>query len=255
MKGFHAQLISSSAASGVSPAPLMATTLMFILTAASFGRYAFFALLPLAAYPAYLAALAGISAGRLIYKLLPLSPFILFVAAANLFFDEGQVLIAGVDIPAGWLSFSTITLKFLLTVGAVTATASLAGFDALCRELASLGLPQLLVDQFFLFYRYVNLVGSEASNVVRARLFRGGSISVGESGNIFGPLAIRCFARSRGIHRALRCRGYEEILFDGKSKGRRWSFSDKIFVLVWAVLFAAVRLGLPAMTGALIMGK
>jgi len=212
-------------------------------------------MLPLAAYPIYLSVLAQISAKQMFVKLLRLSPFVFFVGAWNIFFDEGNIVIAGVWLPAGWLSFFTLALKFMLSVSAVVAMVSLTGFAALCRAVAGAGLPRILTDQVFLFYRYVKLVGDEARNIVRARVFRGGALSLGESGNILGPLALRCFARSRRIYDALECRGYDGLISNGKSARRYFKFSDRIFVTVWIFIFIAVRLNLPAIIGGFVLGK
>lgn len=233
--------VRPGAARSYSVLPLLLTTLVFVLITASFGRYDFFGMLPLAAYPLYLTLLANTNIKHVSRKLLRLSVFVLFIGVWNVFFDKSAITLFGVTVRAGWLSFAAITLKLLLTAGSVLAMFSLAGFDAICRALASLGLPSVLVDQFFLFYRYIALITGEARNIIRSRLFRGGKISVSQSGNICGPLILRCAARSGRIHSALACRGYAEEIYDGKNRRTGINFSDKIFVVVWIVLFLAVR--------------
>ncbi len=52
------------------------------------------------------------------------------------------------------------------------------GFDGLCRTAASVGLPDVLVTQLFLLHRYIRLLVEETHNIVRARVFRGGKITV-----------------------------------------------------------------------------
>lgn len=229
--------------------PLLLVTLAFALITSSFGRYDFFNMLPLAAYPLYLTLLAGPAAWRALRGLLPLSVFIIFIGIWNIFFDKNVVTLLGVEIGAGWLSLASLILKFLLTGGAVLAMFSLTGFDSICRALATSGFPAILTGQLFLFYRYAALVTSETRNVIRARLFRGGRISVSQSGNICGPLILRCAARSRRIHSALDCRGRAEMIYKGKSTQTRFVFSDKIFGVVWISLFLAVRLGLASIIG------
>lgn len=229
--------------------PLLLVTLIFALITASFGRYDFFNMLPLAAYPLYLTLLAGLGARRALRRLLPLSVFILFVGVWNIFLDKNTVNLLGVEVGAGWLSLASLTLKFLLTGVAVLAMFSLSGFDSICRAIAASGFPAVLSDQFFLFYRYVALITGETRNVIRARLFRGGRISISQSGNICGPMIMRCAARSERIHRALDCRGRAEVMRKGKSTQTRFVFSDKIFGVAWISLFLAVRLGLASLVG------
>lgn len=238
-----------AAARPCSVLPLLLVTMSFALITSSFGRYDFFNMLPLAAYPLYLTLLAGLSVKRALRGLLPLSFFIFFVGIWNVFLDKNVVTLLGAEISAGWLSFASLTLKFLLTAGAVLAMFSLTGFDAVCRALASSGLPAVLADQLFLFYRYVALITGETRNVIRARVFRGGRISVPQSGNICGPLILRCAARSKRIHLALDCRGRAEVIYKGKSTQTRFVFSDKIFGVVWISLFLAIRFGMASIIG------
>lgn len=245
--------VEAASARPCSVLTLLLVTLAFVLILTSFGRYSFFGMLPLAAYPLYLALLAGISAKRLLCKLLPLSLFVIFIGAWNVFSDKSVITLFGVTIGAGWLSLANITLKFLLTVAAVLAMFALTGFDAICRTLASLSFPQFLTDQLFLFYRHIALISTETRNIIRARLFRGGRTSVSQSGNICGPLILRCAARSRRIHSALACRGSTDVIYIKKSTSTRMSFSDKIFGVAWIVLFFAVRFDVASVIGDLIL--
>lgn len=235
------------------PTLLLFVTLFFALITASFGRYAFFAMLPLAAYPLYLNVLAKTGFKKIVFTLLPLSLFVFFIGMWNVFFDKSVIVVLGVSVPAGWISFATIMLKFLLAVSSVTAMIALTGFDAICRSLASVGLPSVLVNQFFLFYRYVRLINDEARNIIRARLFRGGDISLPQSGNICGPLVLRCSARAERIYDALACRGYRDVIYHGKGAVPSWNFSDRIFGTVCAALFIAVRFNLASVIGGLVL--
>lgn len=232
---------------------LLLVTIVFVSVLTSFGRYSFFGMLPLAAYPIYLTSLAGMSAKRLFRKLLPLSLFVIFIGAWNVFSDKSVITLFGVTIGAGWLSLAAIALKFLLTAGAVLAMFALTGFDAICRVFASLSFPQFLTDQFFLFYRHIALISAETRNIIRARLFRGGRISVSQSGNICGPLILRSAARSRRIHSALACRGYTDVIFTEKRTRTRVGFSDRIFGVVWIAFFFAVRFDLASAIGDMVL--
>lgn len=235
------------------PALFLLLTLFFALITASFGRYGFFAMLPLAAYPIYLCVLAGIGAGRMFFRLLPLSFFVFFIGVWNIFFDQAEISVFGLTLSAGWLSFATIMLKFLLASCSVIAMISLTGFDSLCRSLSLLGLPQMLINLLFLFYRYINLITAEARNIIRARLFRGGKISLPQSGNILGPLVLRCFTRSRRIHEALGCRGYRDVIYCEKDTMLSCDFSDKIFGAAWGFFFIALRFNLVSIISNLVL--
>lgn len=232
---------------------LLLVTFVFVLILTSFGRYSFFGMLPLAAYPVYLIFCSEMSVKSLLQKLLPLSLFVVFIGAWNVFSDKSVVTLFGITIGAGWLSLAAIVLKFLLSVSAVLGMFALTGFDAICRAFASLSFPQFLIDQFFLFYRHIALISAETRNIIRARLFRGGKISVSQSGNICGPLILRCAARSRRIHSALACRGYANAIYTEKRRRTRTGFSDKIFGVTWILLFLAIRFDLASAIGDVVL--
>lgn len=85
------------------PRAKLITTLGFILTVVSYGRYEVAALLPLLIFPLTLAIQADIPGPYLLRKLLIASPFALMVGIFNPLLDQAVMLhVAGLDVSGGW---------------------------------------------------------------------------------------------------------------------------------------------------------
>jgi len=222
-----------------SPAALVVITLIYVVFVASFDKYQVLRLVPLAAYPVFLAASADVRPGAVLRKIAAASPVVLLIAVWNPLFDASRCEILGLSVSCGWLSFASVVFKFALTVSATLLMIAAAGFDKVCGALRALGLPDVLVTQLFLLNRYIRLLLDETHNAVRARLFRGGHITVANAGYICGPLLMRSIDRSRRIRFALACRGYNGSLCHENKE--LLSLCDKLFVIFWTVFFIAVR--------------
>ena len=93
----------------------------------------------------------------------------------------------------------------------------------------------------FLLNRYIRLIVEETHNTLRARVFRGGRITLSNAGNVCGPLLMRSLSRSEKIHNALLCRGFDGTLWRGKCCMNRLSMQDIVFGLFWTAYFLIVR--------------
>lgn len=226
---------------GLSPLILLYVTSACIITAVSFGRYETFRIIPLAAYPIFVGAFAGVPAGGLLRKITAVMPFVLLIGVWNPFFDAVKADCLGMMISRGWISFLSLMIKFLIIAASTLIMVSAAGFDGLCRSASAAGLPEVLVTQLFLLHRYIRLLVEEAHNIVRARVFRGGKITIANAGNVCGPLLVRSVCRSEKIHNALVCRGFDGTFRHGGAKNSRLSGQDIIFALLWTAYFLIVR--------------
>ena len=224
------------------PRAKLAVTLAFILTVVSFDRYAVGALVPLAAYPVALAALGEIPAGTVRRKLLLGAPFALTLGAFNPLVDRAPVLeLGGVAIAGGWVSFTSILLRYALTVGAAVLLVAGTGFHAVCAALAGFGVPQAFTTQLLFLHRYAFVLGEEAARMSQARELRssGRRAGLASYGPLVGHLLLRALDRAERIHGAMRSRG-----FDGRLHTLRrlqWTPRDTLFVAGWCAFFALAR--------------
>jgi len=234
---------------------LTLTTLVFVVTAVSFDRYAVAALLPLALYPVALAALGDVPAAALLRKLAVAAPFALMVGLFNPLLDRAPMAIGDAEVAAGWVSFASILVRFALTVSAALLLVAGTGINGLAAALRRLGMPRVFTAQLTFLFRYAFVLGGEASRMGTARQLRGSgrALRLAEAGPMLGHLLLRAFARAERIHQAMLARG-----FDGEVRllgGRRWRAGDTLFVAGWCAWFALVRaVDLPQWLGRLMTG-
>ena len=147
-----------------------------------------------------------------------------------------------VPVSGGWVSYASIVLRFLLTVAAALVLTATTGFIGVCLALEKLKVPEALVTQLLLLYRYIFVLGDEAhrmSQARRLRSFRRRGMGWRVYAQMLGQLLLRTFARAQRVYLAMKCRG-----FDGEIRvGRPLHFgaADLAFVLRWSAAFMAFR--------------
>lgn len=239
------------------PRAKLITTLLFIITVVSFGRYALLALVPFLLYPVFLVSAGGLPAGYFVKKVLAVLPFALLVGIFNPVMDRTIVARVGaVGISSGWVSLVSILLRFSLTVSAALLLIALTGFNTMCGALTKLGVPKPFVVQLMFFYRYLFVLADETHRMDRARALRSspaGPTRTKTFSSMTGHLLLRTFERAERIYQAMKCRG-----FDGRVRTLqpgRMSVRDFGFMAGWAFLFFAFRVyNVPLMLGGLFLG-
>lgn len=219
------------------------TALVFIVVVMSFPRGAVSALMPLFLYPLALMRLGAIPPRALLRKMLFAAPFAVAVGLFNPVFDRQPVLVLGpVAMSGGWLSFASILIRFVLTVGAALLLVACTGMHRLCAGLERLGVPRVLVVQLLFLYRYLFLIADEGGRMLRGMELR----SAGQRrlrfrvyGSLVGHLLLRSLARAERIYKAMLARG-----FDGEMRAMapmRLRWADAAFAGAWTLFFVAAR--------------
>ena len=234
------------------PRAKLLTTLVFITTVVSFGKYEISALLPFFVYPVVMAAMGNLPPAYLFKKILLVSPFAVLIGVFNPLIDRDILINLGdIRIAGGWVSFASILIRFSLTVGAALVLIAVTGFNAVCMALQKLGVPKVFVVQLLFLHRYMFVLVAEASRMVRARSLR----SVGSSGagiKTYGPLVghllLRTMDRAQRIHLAMSCRGFDgQIRIMKPLKIRPIEIG---FFMGWSTLFIFMRFfNLPLLIG------
>jgi cobalt/nickel transport system permease protein len=241
----------------VDPRAKVITTGVFIVCVVSCGKYELLGLLPFAVFPVVLATEGGLPLGFLGKLLLMASPFALVMGAFNPLFDQEVVgYVGSVAVTGGWVSYASIILRFLLTVAAALVLTATTSFTGVCLALEKLKVPDVLVTQLLLLFRYIFVLGDEATRMAQARRLRSfGRRGMGWRiyGQMLGQLLLRAFARAQRIYLAMKCRG-----FDGEIRvARRLHFrtADLVFTLAWSAAFVVFRLvDVPLAVGRLVTG-
>jgi len=221
------------------------TTIIFIIIVMSFPRYEVSALAPFLFYPLVLISLGRIPLGLIFRKILIAAPFAVVIGIFNPFFDrQAAVVIGPLVISGGWLSFTSIMLRFVLTVGAALMLVACTGMYRLCASLERIGLPRVFVVQLLLLYRYLFVVTDEGSRMMRSLELRSTglySLPLRVYGSLIGHLLLRSLARSERIYQAMVSRG-----FCGELKIMRQTTSlqrtDWAFLIGWTAFFVAARI-------------
>jgi cobalt/nickel transport system permease protein len=223
----------------------------------SWGRYEILGLVPFAAFPLVLCAVGRVPFAFVARKLLVAAPFVLVLGAFNPVFDTApRIAAAGIEISGGWISYLSVVLRFVLTVGAALALVAVTGMNPVCAAAERLGVPRIFVTQLALLYRYLFVLAAQAQRMRRAAELRAPGRrrpSIALYGSLVGHLLLRTLDRAQRIHVAMRCRG-----FDGEIpllRPMRFGLGDAAFVAGWVAFFAAVRLlELPDLVGRLALG-
>jgi cobalt/nickel transport system permease protein len=231
-------------------------TLAFVAVTASFGRTEPARLAPLALFPLALGILGDVPARPVLVRLALASPFALGVAAFEPFLHRGAALAVGpLVVSEGALAFVTILAKFALALGAALVLVATTGFDEVTGALRRLGLPGVLATQLALTYRYLFVLGDEASRLVRAHGLRAGGRRPGPrvAGTLLGQLLGRALARAERVHVAMRCRGFTGVI--PPRRAARIGAGDLAFCAASAALLVLARaVDLPTWLGRLAGG-
>ncbi len=229
---------------GLDPLAKLLAAAGVTLAAISFPKHATGELLPLFLFPALLMALGQVPLRPFFRLLLIGLPFAVMAGVWNIFLDPARVrLPSGVEFSAGWLSFLSILLRYLLTAGTVLALIGTTSFPRLLQAFIRLHAPHAFVQLLNLLYRYIFVLTEEGRALTHAwqlrcpqRRLPDPAVAAGLAGNLF----LRTEARSRRIYRAMTLRGYDGTLPFRTHEG--WTRRDLLFLLLVLAATAAVRL-------------
>lgn len=233
------------------------TTLLFIVVVLSFDKHTVSALVPFVIYPIALATLGNVPFGYLFKKILVALPFALMIGILNPVFDRSVMLYIGsIQISGGWVSFTSIMIRFALTVSAALILVATTGFNSMCTAMERMGAPRVFASQLSFLFRYLFVLTEEAVRMVRARAlrsFNGRGMGFKVFVNMMGQLLLRTMDRAERIHLAMLCRG-----FDGRIRTvhpMKISSRDIAFMAGWSIVFVAMRIyDVPQGLGAVALG-
>jgi len=232
-------------------------TLVFVAVVMSFPRHAIAALTPFLLYPVVLLSLGGIPLADIGRKLLLAAPFAVVVGLFNPLLDRQPVLSLGPwMVTGGWLSFLSILLRFVLTVGAALTLVACTGVYRLGAGLRQIGVPRVFVMQLLFLYRYLFVVAEDGGKLQRSVAVRSPTpraLSLRTYGSLVGHLLLRSLDRADRIHRAMLARGFDGEIRVLNVPSLRWS--DGLFVAgCYLAFLAARRWDLAAALGRLVSG-
>ncbi|MDI3535699.1 MAG: cobalt/nickel transport system permease protein [Eubacteriaceae bacterium] len=227
----------------IHPRVKLILTLLYIVLVISYKPYDITGLTFYAFYPIILMVLGEIPFMPLFKRLLIALPFSFFAGLSNIFFDrQAAFFIGSLPITFGLISFFSIMLKTIFTVMAVLILIATTSMPKIAYQLLSFKLPQMIVEQIMLTYRYISVLLQEVSSMYTAYILRSPGakgIKMQDMGVFVGQLLLRSFDRAENIYMAMKCRGY-----DGKflyAKPQPMIKSDWMILLMTAGLLFLMR--------------
>jgi len=238
--------VGSTCIHRLNPLVKLLAAAVFIVTVVSFDRYALERLIPYIFYPALLMALSETPYTMLFKRLLIALPFCLFAGISNIIFDRSTALIiGGLTVSRGVISFFSILFKTYLCVMAVLILVSVTRFSELTNELRRLRLPKFFIIMFELTYRYIGVLLNETYSMSIAYSLRSPNrkgIKMNDMGSFAGVLLIRGFDRAERVYNAMKCRGYTSgQTVQNIPQNKRLSINDFIFLFIVCLLCATFR--------------
>lgn len=237
------------------PRAKLITTLVFIITVVSYGKYELFALIPFFIFPMVQITSGGLPLAYLLRKVMIVAPFAIFIGMFNPLLDREPLLQLGnINISGGWVSYLSIMVRFILTVTAALSLIALTGFNTVCLALEKIGLPRPFVVQLLFLYRYIFVLTDEAARLVRARSlrsFQSKGMGFKPFVSMLGQLLLRTLDRAQRVHLAMQCRGFAGHI--SIFRPMHFGINEVRHVVAWLLLFVLLRLfNLPLKLGILI---
>ncbi|HOS97603.1 MAG TPA: cobalt ECF transporter T component CbiQ [Deltaproteobacteria bacterium] len=228
----------------IDPRAKVITFVVFAGCVVSFRKYEVSALLPYFLFPAVILPLGRIPMGFLARKVLLVLPIAVLIGIFNPIFDRTVLFsVAGLGVSGGMVSFTSILLRFVLTVVAALMLVAVTGFNGICATLERFGVPRAFSVQLMMLYRYLFVLTAEGVRMSRARELR----SVGRAGTglrdfsaLIGHLLLRTWHRAQRIHMAMLSRCFRGEFF--LRRPMRLGSADIVFTLAWSSAFIVMRL-------------
>lgn len=242
-KAYHALTRTERYSFGVSAISSLGVTIIYLIAVLSVPLEAPQRLIWLAAYPIISSEYIGMGYLKVFIRSLWILPFVIFIGVFNPILDTQKALVIdGIYISHGWITFISIILRGLLSMQALVIVGMSAGMLEIFASLRKLGCPSVLVTQLTLTYRYLTILMEEVISMKRARLSRGfgnKSYPIGMWTQFVGQLLINSSRRATRIHHAMLSRG-----FDGVMPSSSTIVSNKksiLWCLVWIGVITSLR--------------
>jgi len=242
--GFMDQLsLGNSSVHRLDPRSKVLVTLGFIVTILSFGKYEIAPLIPFFTFPLVMVFWAELPLGYLLKRMIWVAPFVVLIGIFNPILDRTIMVVLGpLRISAGWISYASLLLRFVLAVGASLILLASTGIHGVCFALEKMGVPRVFTVQVLFLHRYLFQLVHEVGRLLRARAVRSfgrQGFSLAVFGSMTGHLLLRTLDQSDRIHRAMRCRGFDGHIHT--THHYRFTSHDLFFMAGWFTFFICLR--------------
>ncbi len=227
----------------IHPLAKLMVTFLYIVCVLSYDKYNLSGLLPMAIYPLVLFNLSELSIGRCFKKLRLLLPLVCFIGLFNPIYDKTPLYHLGsLTITGGMISLITLVVKGIYALTASFLLIATTGIERICYALKLLHVPQILVTQILLTYRYLTLLLSEANAVYQAYSLRAPKekgVRYKIWGSLIGQLLLRSIDRAGNLYDSMLLRGFcGEFYYADKQRSNGMDYS---YLVLWIVIITLLR--------------
>lgn len=226
------------------PLAKLLVTVLYIFVVVSFSKNQLSALIPMILYPVFLFQLSGITMRTCLYKLRFILPLLCAVGIWNPLLDRQPVLqIGSLMITSGMISFVTLLLKGVLSLMASFLLISTTNIEQICYALSLLKVPDIMVTQLLITYRYISLLLKETGTMVNAYSLRApgqNGLHFSAWGSFVGQLLIRSMDRAQNLYQSMQMRGFQGSFYYAKEEA--WEREDLLYLAAWVIVFILLRL-------------
>lgn len=227
----------------IHPLSKLLVTILYIFVVVSFSKYQLTGLLPMVLYPILLFQISGIPVRTCFYKLRYILPLVCAVGIWNPFLDHTPILQLGrVVVTGGILSFLSLMLKGVFALMASFLLIATTNIEKICYALRMLHVPELLVTQLLMTYRYVSLLLQEAGTMMNAYTLRAPGqkgIHVSAWGSFLGQLLLRSMDRAQQLYESMQMRGFRGEFYYASEEP--YQKKDALYLLLWMTVFLLLR--------------
>ncbi len=228
----------------LNPLVKLFSTILYICLVVSFPKYNIPGVLSMALYPLIIFLLGDISFKDAIYRLRFVLPLICVMGIFNPVFDREIVAVFhGIKISSGMLSFLNLLIKGMLTVFASYFLVATTTIEKICYALRKIHIPQIIVTQILLMYRYIFVFMDEVKKITLAYALRAPGqkgIHFKVWGSLVGNLLLHSFDRAQELYDSMCLRGYRSDFSIAEYNSFR--ISDAVFLLVTTASFVCLRI-------------
>lgn len=227
----------------IHPLSKLIVTLFYLVIVISFSKYETSGVLPLVLFPVVLISLAELPILPILKRVLIIMPLIIGISLFNPILDQRPMLIWGhITITYGWISFTSILIKSLLTIISSLILIATTGMTNLGIALRMIKIPKIIVLQLLLTYRYIEVLMEEViliTNAYTLRAPRAKGIQFKDLGSLLGQLLLRTIERGQNVYYAMCCRGFTGEYHSGNIP--KFGYSDLAYILLWVFFFLLAR--------------
>lgn len=226
------------------PLPKLIVTLAYIAALTGVAKYDLGGVLGMGAYLIAVFNLSALSFAKALRRMRLALPLVCCLGLANPFLDANQITLGSAAFSAGWLSLLTLACKGVFSVLASYQLIATTPMDKICAALRMARVPQILVIQLLLTYRYVVLLLKQADNIFQAYRLRAPKqkgLHFKVWGSLLGQLLLRSFDRADAMYGSMLLRGFRgEYRYAGA--GFIWQRRDTLYLCVMLALILFLRI-------------